>query len=58
MNKYVLTPILFVNSIIALLVDWYIGKILLDNPIVDPILITAELLSTLFSMYLSPSMVP
>jgi len=34
------------------------GKIVLDSPTIDATLITAELLSTLFSMYLRPSMVP
>lgn len=53
-----LTPIDFVNSITALFVDWYIGKILLDSPVIDPTLITADMLSTLFSMYLRPSIVP
>lgn len=53
-----LTPIHFVNSITALLVDWYMGKTVLDSPTIDATLITAEFLSTLFSMYLRPSMVP
>jgi len=42
----------------ALLVDWYMGKIEFDSPTIDAILITAEFISILFSMYLRPSMVP
>lgn len=42
----------------ALLVDWYMGKTELDSPTIDAILITAEFLSILFSIYLRPSMVP